>query len=93
MVIRKVLGATVQQVFTLLSQQNLKLRIIAAVIAVPIANYFLAEWLSGFAYRITIAWWFFVLPTAMVLLVALVAISSQTLQAATRNPVDSLRDE
>ncbi|MEM6844099.1 MAG: ABC transporter permease [Bacteroidota bacterium] len=91
--IRKVLGATVQQVFALLSQQYLKLIVIAAVIAVPVANYFLAEWLAGFAYRITIAWWFFVLPTAIVVLIALAAISTQTLRAATRNPVDSLRDE
>ncbi|WKN43461.1 ABC transporter permease [Tunicatimonas pelagia] len=91
--IRKVLGATVQQVFALLSQQYLKLIIIAAVIAVPVANYFLADWLADFAYRITIAWWFFVLPTAMVLLIALIAISTQTLQAATRNPMDSLRNE
>ncbi len=91
--IRKVLGATVQHVFALLSQQYLKLIIIAAVIAVPVANYFLAEWLSGFAYRITIPWWSFVLPTAMVVLIALFAISTQTLRAATRNPVESLRDE
>ena len=91
--IRKVLGATVQHVFVLLSQQYLKLIIIAAVIAIPVANYFLAEWLAGFANRISIAWWFFVLPTAIVVLIALLTISTQTLRAATRNPVDSLRDE
>jgi len=91
--IRKVLGATVQQVFTLLSQQYLKLIIIAAIIAIPVANYFLAEWLAGFAYRITIAWWSFVLPTATIVLIALISISSQTLRAATRNPVDSLQNE
>ena len=91
--IRKVLGATVQHVFALLSQQYLKLVIIAAVVAVPVANYFLTEWLSDFAYRITIPWWSFVLPTAMVVLLALLSVSTQTLRAATRNPVDSLRDE
>ena len=91
--IRKVLGATVQHVFVLLSQQYLKLIIISSVIAIPVANYFLSEWLAGFAYRITVSWWFFVLPTVAVVLIALVAISQQTLRAATRNPVDSLRDE
>ena len=91
--IRKVLGATVRHVFVLLSQQYFKLIIISSVIAIPVANYFLAEWLAGFAYRITVAWWFFVLPTVVVVLIALVAISQQTLRAATRNPMESLRDE
>ncbi len=91
--IRKVLGATVQHVLVLLSQQYVKLIIIASVIAVPVANYFLAEWLAGFAYRITVAWWWFVVPTLVVVIIALLAISQQTLRAATRNPVDSLRDD
>ncbi len=54
---------------------------------------FLADWLAGFAYRVAVSWWFFVLPTVVVVLIALITISQQTLRAATRNPVDSLRDE
>ena len=91
--IRKVLGATVRHVFVLLSQQYLKLILIASVIAIPVANYFLAGWLADFAYRISIAWWFFLLPSLVVALIALASVSTQTLRAATRNPVDSLHDE
>ncbi len=91
--IRKVLGATVPHVFVLLSQQYLKLIIISSAIAIPVANYFLADWLADFAYRVAVSWWFFVLPTVVVVLIALITISQQTLRAATRNPVDSLRDE
>ncbi|MEK6480371.1 ABC transporter permease [Catalinimonas sp. 4WD22] len=91
--VRKVLGATVQSIFIILTQQYLKLILLALLIAIPVANYFLDEWLSGFAHRIPIVWWLYALPAVAILLIALLAIGSQTLKAARQNPVDSLRYE
>ena len=91
--IRKVLGASVHKLFILLAHQYLRLILLALVIAIPIANYFMGEWLSGFAHRISISWWLFALPALLILLLALLTISAQTLQAARQNPVDSLRSE
>ena len=91
--IRKVLGASVRSLLLLLSKDYVKLILIAFVIAIPIANYCITEWLQGFAYRIEISWWLFTLPGILILLVALLAVGSQTLKAARRNPVDSLRYE
>ncbi|MGB3850656.1 MAG: ABC transporter permease [Tunicatimonas sp.] len=91
--IRKVLGASVLSVLVLLSQEYIKLTGIALVIAIPLANYFFSEWLSNFAYRTPIQGWMFIVSATLVLLIALLTISAQTLRAAQRNPVDSLRDE
>ena len=91
--IRKVLGASVPNLLGLLVRNYVRLVVIALLIAVPVANYFVAEWLMNFAYQTEIRWWFFALPGATILLIALLTISTQTLRAATRNPVDSLRDE
>lgn len=91
--VRKILGASVRSIFVILAQQYLKLIILALVIAVPVANYFLDEWLAGFANRIAIGWWLYALPAFVILLIALLTISSQTLKAARQNPVDSLRHE
>jgi putative ABC transport system permease protein len=71
----------------------MKLMLIAFLIAIPIANYFISEWLQNFAYRIEISWWLFGIPGVMVLLIAALSVSSQTLKAAIKNPVDSLRYE
>ncbi len=91
--IRKVLGASVPNLLGLLVRNYVRLVVIALLIAVPVANYFVAEWLMNFAYQTEIRWWFFALPGATILLIALLTISTQTLRAATRNPVESLRDE
>ena len=91
--IRKVLGASVSGILLLLSENYLKLVVIAFVIAAPIANYFMTEWLQNFAYKVDITWWMFAFPGALVLLIVVFTISSQTLKAARRNPVDSLRYE
>ncbi len=87
------LGASVLNVLVLLSQEYIKLTVIALVIAVPVANYFFSEWLSNFAYRTAIHWWMFIVPGLLVLFIAVLSVSSQTWKAARRNPVDSLRDE
>jgi putative ABC transport system permease protein len=91
--IRKVLGASVPGLLLLLGGNYLRLILIALVIAIPLTNYFMSEWLMAFAYRVEVMWWFFALPAVLLLLIALATISSQTFRAARQNPVNSLRDE
>lgn len=91
--VRKVLGADVSTIVALLSKDFLKLVIIAAVIAFPIAWYAMHEWLQDFAYRINIQWWVFLLATITALLIALLTVGFQAIKAAIANPVKSLRTE
>ncbi|MEQ9441902.1 MAG: FtsX-like permease family protein [Cyclobacteriaceae bacterium] len=91
--IRKVLGASVGSILHLLSQEYIRLILLALLIAVPVTNYFITEWLQGFAYRLETRWWWFVIPGLTVLLIALLTVSGQTIRAARKNPVDSLRYE
>jgi putative ABC transport system permease protein len=66
---------------------------VAAVIAYPIARWFMGKWLQDFAYRIQIQWWVFVLAASLALLIAVCTISLQAIEAAVANPVRSLRNE
>lgn len=91
--IRKVLGASVGNIVTLISKDFLWLVLIAAVIAVPVAWYAMSNWLSDFAYRINLPWWMFVVAGIVALLVALGTVSMQAIRAAITNPVESLRSE
>jgi len=91
--IRKVLGASVGSIVGLLSKEFLLLVLLSFVIAVPVAWYAIDTWLQDFAYRVNISWWVFVLTGAAVSAVVLTTVSIQSLQAATTNPVDSLRNE
>ncbi len=91
--IRKVLGASVQSITTLLSRDFLKLVLISIVVAVPISWYFMSEWLEDFAYRITISWWTFALAGVLAMAIALLTVSYQAIKAAIVNPVKSLRTE
>ncbi len=91
--IRKVLGATVAGITTLLSKDFLKLVCIAILIASPIAWWAMNKWLQDFAYRINISWWIFIVAGMVALLIALVTVSVQAIKAAMANPVKSLRTE
>ena len=91
--IRRVLGASLTNLLVLLSKQYVKLVLIALAIAIPVANYLITEWLQNFAYPVSVPVWLFAVPGLLVLVLALLSVSVQTLCAATRNPVDSLRDE
>lgn len=91
--VRKVLGATVAGVVGLLSQDFLKLILIAIVIASPIAWYAMNKWLQGFAYQTTLEWWVIALAAILATGIALVTISFQSIKAALMNPVKSLRSE
>lgn len=91
--VRKVLGASVPQITTLLSMDFIKLVIISILIASPIAWWAMNNWLQDFEYRINIEWYYFVIAGASAILISLATISFQSIKAALANPVDSLRDE
>jgi putative ABC transport system permease protein len=91
--IRKVLGASVANVVTLLSKDFVILVLCANIIAWPIAYFALNRWLENFAYRIDIGWWVFVLAGGLALMIALLTVSTQAIKAAVANPVDALRYE
>ncbi len=91
--VRKVLGANVGSIVALLSKDFLKLVMIAAIIAFPVAWIAMHSWLSDFAYRINIQWWVFLLAGIFAALIALITVSFQAIKAATANPVKSLRTE
>ncbi len=91
--VRKVLGASVASIVTLLSKDFLKLVLIAIVIASPIAWYAMNEWLADFAYKIDIEWWYFALAGVLAVGIALLTVSFQSVKAALMSPVESLRSE
>jgi putative ABC transport system permease protein len=91
--IRKVLGASVSNIAGMLSTDFLKLVIISAVIAFPLAWWTMNKWLQGFAYRVSINWWVFVIAGVLALLIALITVSVKAIKAAIANPVKSLRTE
>lgn len=91
--VRKVLGASVASIVTLLSADFLKLVLIALLIASPIAGYVMNRWLQDFAYRINISWWVFALAGTLAMAIALLTISYQSIKAALANPVNALRAE
>src|SRR5579863_4105412 len=91
--IRKVLGAGVTSIVSLLSKDFTILVGIAALIAFPIAWWAMQKWLETFAYRTEISWWIFLVAGAVALAIALLTVSIQTIRAALANPVKSLRSE
>ena len=91
--IRKVLGASVANITTMLSKDFLVLVVVSIVIATPIAWYAMNKWLQAFAYRIEIQWWIFALAGVLAVVIAFITISFQAIKAAIANPVKSLRSE
>ncbi|MEM9833871.1 MAG: ABC transporter permease [Bacteroidota bacterium] len=91
--VRKVLGASIGSIVTLLSREFVKLILIASLLALPLAYFIMQKWLESYAFRIAISWWLFLLPLAAVLAIALLTISFQTIRAALANPANSLRYE
>ena len=91
--IRKVLGASVNSIVTMLSTGFLKLVFVAIVLASPLAWWVMNIWLEDFAYRISIPWWTFPLTGILTIVIAMVTISFQSVKAALANPVNSLRNE
>jgi len=91
--IRKILGASVSNLVTMLSKDFIKLVLISILIATPLAWWIMNRWLQGFAYRQNIQWWVIVSAACGSIVIAFVTISFQSVKAALTNPVDSLRSE
>ena len=91
--IRKVLGASVGSLFTLLSREFIVLVIIALLIASPISWYAMNKWLLNYSYHIDLAWWIFLLSGGIAIFITLITVSFQSAKAALMNPIKSLRSE
>ena len=91
--VRKVLGATVTNLWMLLSKDFVQLVIISILIATPIAYFAMHQWLQKFAYRAEISWWVFIAACISAIIITLVTVSFQSIKAALSNPVKSLRTE
>ncbi len=91
--IRKVLGASVQNIVTMLSKDFLKYVLISAIIALPLAWLSIYKWLQDYAYRINLSWWIFAAAVLIAIIIAFITISFQAIKAAIANPVKSLRTE
>ncbi|MCG7751149.1 ABC transporter permease [Flavihumibacter cheonanensis] len=91
--VRKVLGASVQQIVSLLTRDFLKLVSIAALIAFPLAWYAMNKWLENFAFKTSLGWWVFLLAGCIAALIALLTVGGQAIKAAITNPIKSLRSE
>jgi putative ABC transport system permease protein len=91
--VRKVLGASVGNIATMLSRDFLKLVLIAILIATPVAWYGMKQWLADFAYKTDLQWWVFALAGVLAIAIALLTVSFQSIKAALMNPVKSLRSE
>ena len=91
--IRKILGASITGIVSLLAKDYLKLVFIAFLIAVPFSYYFINDWLNDFAYRIELEWWMFTLSGVAAGLIAFATIGWQSAKAALNNPIDSLKTE
>jgi len=91
--IRKVLGASVFNIWQLFSKDFVLIVLAAAIVAVPVAWYVAHNWLEGYAYRADLSWWIFLAAGIGVLLITLLTVSVQSIKAAIANPVNSLRSE
>ena len=91
--VRKVLGASVSSIISLLSKEFLKLVIISFIIASPVAWFTMNKWLESYTYRIGVEWWVFAAAGFIAVTIALITVSLQAIKAALANPVKSLRTE
>jgi len=91
--IRKVLGASLQQLISLLTKDFMGLVLIASLIALPAAGIAMHQWLTNYAYHISLTWWMFALPLVAILFIALAVIGQQVVKASLANPVIALRSE
>ncbi|HUS00969.1 MAG TPA: FtsX-like permease family protein, partial [Chitinophagaceae bacterium] len=91
--IRKVLGATIPNILSLVSKDFIRLVLIALGIAIPVAFYAVNKWLDGFTYKISVQWWVFAVAGLVTLIIAFITISLQAIKTAIANPVKNLRTE
>ncbi|GAB3926773.1 ABC transporter permease [Mucilaginibacter myungsuensis] len=91
--VRKVLGASVLNIWSLMSKDFVLLVVISLVIASPVAYYFMESWLQNYKYRAELSWWIFAITAIVAILITICTVSFQAIKAALSNPVRSLRSE
>jgi len=91
--VRKILGANVSTIVSMLSKDFIKLVLISIIISTPFAWWAMQKWLQSFAYRQNVQWWVVVVAGSTALIIAFITISFQAIKAALTNPVTSLRSE
>jgi putative ABC transport system permease protein len=91
--IRKISGASIASILVLLTKDFLKPILLSFAIAIPVTYYLLQQWLQNYAFKTNITAWIFILPALLILVVAMVTISIQTIKTASANPVKNLRTE
>ena len=91
--IRKVLGASLMSIVSLLSVDFIRLVLIATVLSLPIAYFTMQNWLEGYAYRTTLGWMLFLVPVILILMIAALTMSFQVMKTAMTNPADTLKYE
>jgi putative ABC transport system permease protein len=91
--IRKVNGASVSEVLLMLNADFIKWILVAIAVSVPVSHWLISHWMERFAYRTAISWWIFALAGLSAVIIALLTVSWQSWQSATRNPVEALRYE
>lgn len=91
--IRKVLGASITNLVSMMSKDFLKLVGISIMLSIPLAWYLTDQWLQSFAYRIDMQWWVFALASVLVLLLAFLTVSMESVKSAMANPLDCMREE
>jgi putative ABC transport system permease protein len=90
--IRKVLGASLMQLASILSRDFVKLALVAFLIACPLAWWVMSDWLQNFDYRVGLSWWIFVVAGSVSLLIAIITVSIQAFRVAMTNPVSNLKE-
>ncbi len=91
--IRKVMGASTTKIVGLLNMENIKLILVASILGIPSCWFLIHKWLEGYAFKINLSWWMFVVPVIIVLVIATITTSYLTVKAALTNPTKSLRHE
>ena len=91
--VRKILGASIKDLLTLLNSSFIKIVIIANVLIWPAAYYLIKEWLNGFHYRIDVSYWPFIIAMGISLVLTLITVSFQALKTVKKSPVDALKYE
>ena len=91
--IRKIVGANLPNILVLLTRDFIRPVLISFLIAIPVTIYLLQKWLQNYAFHIPIGPWMFILPALLILAIALLTISTQTMKAASVSPANSLRTE
>ena len=91
--IRKVLGASVATITSLITRDLLKLILIGIAIGTPISWYFMTKWLADYEYRINMPWWAFGLTAVLTIGISLLTVSFESIKAAVANPIKSLRSD